>query len=311
MSRTHGMAVAGAGAAKRMSLHLGRSRMRGSRDQGASRAASWCPVTLHWRRIQRLRAPHPGSTLPCSRTSIFAQFVLHLVSNLTAVEKSAAFTIVNSSVPLRSITRDVILHRREAIVERASREQIVSRFRERYETLARADRLLLAGLQARVDASSQTASFPPLCSAGNFSVIARSTALTRRISNNSVNHEHHAAPRSITILGLPADRHEPASRVSLHSVSPSRVVHRSELVWRQPQAATKSETHEVRPPLPNLTRRPRVATFDPAARNEPAAKSVPPPAVSPFDAAQMDRLVDNVIQRFDKRVRIERERRGW
>jgi hypothetical protein len=53
-----------------------------------------------------------------------------------------------------------------------------------------------------------------------------------------------------------------------------------------------------------------VLTFDSPGLNKTAAKTTPPSAAPTFDAAQMDRFVDNVIGRVEKRLRIERERRG-
>jgi hypothetical protein len=48
---------------------------------------------------------------------------------------------------------------------------------------------------------------------------------------------------------------------------------------------------------------------------EPTAKPVPPPSRESavplrLDAATVDRLADDVIHRIERRIRIERERRG-
>jgi hypothetical protein len=301
MNRARGMIVAGSRAARRMS-----SRLRGSRGQ----AAFWRPVTLHWRRIPRPRAASHGNAIPGSWMSIFApRIVLHFLSNLSAIAQSTLFATTRSVAQPRLIRRGAILLHRETLREHVSREHILSRARERFSTLARVDFLRLAQLHRRVDAPRLAGSAPHVHSTRTFSVTAHSTALNVRVSNRYV-HDRHYSAAFFFAAGTPGmHRREHASRTSFHSVEPSRVIHRTELVWRQPQAIAKSDAHA--PDSLDQPRRSRVASFDSPRNHESAAKSVSQPATPSFDAAQMDRLVENVIQRVDKRVRIERERRGW
>ena len=304
MNRAPGMLVAGTRAARRMS-----SRLHGSPGP-RGRAASWNPMTLRWRKTPRPRAPHHASAHAYSSTSIFApRIALHFLSNLRAVTKSTVFETTRPVAQPMLIGRDVILHRRETLRERVSRERILSRSRERFSALARVDFLLRERLHESADAPRTAGSSPRVGPARNFSVTARSTALSTRVSNTYANHNHDSAASFFT-AGTPGmHRRERASRASFHSVEPSRVINRTELVWRQPQAIAKSDAHAL--DSLDQPRRSRVASFDSPRINESSAKSVAHPATPSFDAAQMDWLVDNVIQRVDKRVRIERERRGW
>lgn len=97
---------------------------------------------------------------------------------------------------------------------------------------------------------------------------------------------------------------------SRYSVESPRIIQRTDMVWRQPPAAAKVELQDVR--RSSLETRPhsRVVTFESPGLNKTAANTTPPSAAPPFDAMQMDRFVDNVIGRVEKRLRIERERRG-
>jgi len=97
-----------------------------------------------------------------------------------------------------------------------------------------------------------------------------------------------------------------------YSVESSRIIQRTDMVWRQPPpAAAKVESQDVRRSSLEAPPHSRVLTFDSPGLNKTAAKTTPLSAAPTFDATQLDRFVDNVIGRVEKRVRIERERRGW
>jgi hypothetical protein len=97
---------------------------------------------------------------------------------------------------------------------------------------------------------------------------------------------------------------------SRHSLESPRIIQRTDMVWRQPPAAAKVESQDVRRSSLETPPHSRVLTFESPDLNKTAATTTPPSAAPTFDAAQMDRFVDNVIGRVDKRLRIERERRG-
>jgi hypothetical protein len=97
---------------------------------------------------------------------------------------------------------------------------------------------------------------------------------------------------------------------SRYSVESPRIIQRTDMVWRQPPAAAKVESQDVRRSSLETPPNSRVLMFDSPGVNKTAAKTTPSSAAPTFDAAQMDRFVDNVIGRFEKRLRIEQERRG-
>jgi hypothetical protein len=57
-------------------------------------------------------------------------------------------------------------------------------------------------------------------------------------------------------------------------------------------------------------RRSAAVETSPPAVADPVPASRPPLRIEDFDASLVDRLADNVIHRVERRVRIERERRG-
>jgi len=116
--------------------------------------------------------------------------------------------------------------------------------------------------------------------------------------------EHAAAPAGRRAIGSPvvvapadAPRTRPASAVVMD--------------WRQPQAAAIE-----RAALNTGTAAAADVRVAPAPPSSAPAATVPPTSASRenaapvFDAAALDRLVDTVMQRIERRVRIERERRG-
>lgn len=301
MKRTPETIGVGTRAARRMFWRLQRAR-----DQ----AEPWRPITLHWRRSPRARRLRCSNASAGSWTSLFApRIVLHFRSSLTAVVNSTSFATTRSIVPPKVIRHDRILHR-ETLRQLSSREKLLSQSREPYSTPLRLEFLLLTQPQRPVDAPSRSGSVSLFRPLHTLLVTAHSTALTARVSNSFVNHAHHAAS---PISGTPPapDRREPMARTSLHSAESSHVIHRTELVWRQPQADAKAQTHDVRRTFLETAQPPRVAASDSPGLNEVGAKVAHGQGVPTFDASQMDRLVENVIQRVEKRGRIERERRGW
>lgn len=93
----------------------------------------------------------------------------------------------------------------------------------------------------------------------------------------------------------------------------STMVRPPELVWRQPaKHATMSAASTEGPrSLFEATRPTRTPAPDAQTSTSRAVTSQATPPAPKFDAIQMDRLVDDVIYRVEKRVRVESERRGW
>jgi len=239
MKRAPGMTGVGTRAARSMS-----SRLQGSRGQ----VALWRPITLHWRRSPRPRTPHLDSARAGSWMSIFApRVVLHFLSNLSAFARSTLFATTRSVVQAQLIRRDVILQHRETLREHVSREQTLSRVRERYSTRARVD-FLLARFQGCLDAPRRAGSSPQVQPTRGFSVTARSTALTMRVSNSFVNHKSYSASSFMAALA-PAFHPARASRkFPFRRALARNPPHRTRLA----SAATGREVRDSRypPPLP-------------------------------------------------------------
>jgi hypothetical protein len=89
------------------------------------------------------------------------------------------------------------------------------------------------------------------------------------------------------------------------------------LEWRTtpPSPGTRAGHSASAPPPAGDRSRPAAASAPPATAAAPAIAAAgrggPPPASAPaLDRAALDRLADDVLQRIERRVRIERERRG-
>jgi hypothetical protein len=302
MKRAARLIGVGTRAARRMS-----SRLRGSRGQ----AAFWRPTTLHWRRSPSPRAPHPGQAPAGSWTSIFApRIALHFSSSLSTLLKSTSFAATTSIRHTWLRQRERVLHHRETLREHVLRVRLGPRPRGSNSNPSNVDFVRLARPQRHMDAARPPGSSPRIRPVRPFSVTARSTALTTYISNSFANRGQHSATSFFAGASTTYLR-ERAPRSRVHPAEPARMSHHIELVWRQPQAAVKAETHAIRASLVETPERSRTAAFYSPNVPEPATKTAHRPAVPAFDAAQMDRFVDTVIQRVEKRVRIERERRGW
>jgi hypothetical protein len=300
MKRARGMIAAGTYAARRMS-----SRLRGSRGN----RAFWRPVTLHWRRTPRLRVPHRENQQKVSWTLIFAPRILrHFSSNLTAAANSTLFASTSSILKPLLTQCSSILHHRETWRTYFSRKRLFSRSSERHSSVTRVDLIHLSLPRRGVDLASRPGPSPFPRTDRSLSITGRSNIRTTRVSNTVPSRAHHSVSSFITVFAPTAYRRERTSTTSLHSTEPARAMPRTELVWRQPLAAAKSDGHGIRRDVFETPQSSVPAAFDSARAN---ALPVNRPAVSAFDAAQMDRLVDNVIQRVEKRVRIEHERRGW
>ena len=300
MNRARGMIVAGTCAARRMS-----SRLRGSRGN----RAFWRPVTLHWRRTRRLRVSHRENRQAVSWTSIFAPRILaHFSSSLTAAVNSTLLATTSSILKPLLTQCSSILHHRQTWRTYFSRKRLFSRSSEPHSSVTRVDLIHLSLPRRSADLASRPGPSPFPRTDRSFSMTARSNIRTTRVSNTVTSHAHHSVSSFMTVVAPTGYRRERTSTTSLHSTEPARAMLRTELVWRQPLAAAKSDSHGIRRDVFETPQSSVPAAFDSARAN---ALAVNRPAVSAFDPAQMDRLVDNVIQRVEKRVRIEHERRGW
>ena len=301
MKRARGMIAAGTCAARRMS-----SRLLGSRGN----RAFWRPITLHWRRTPRLRVPHRENQQKVSWTLIFAPRILrHFSSNLTAAANSTLFATTSSILKPLLTQCSSILHHRETWRIRFSHERLFSRPSEPHSSVTRVDPVHMSLPRRGADLVSRPgpSRFPR--TDRSLSITARSSIRTTRVSNTVTSRAHHSVSSFVTTVTRAVSPRETAPPASRYSVESPRIIQRTEMVWRQPAAAAKVESQDVRRSSLETPLHSRVLTFESPGLHE-AAKTTPPSAAPTFDAAQLDRFVDNVIGRFEKRLRIEQERRG-
>jgi len=247
-----------------------------------------------------------------SWTSIFtSQILQRFSSNFTAVVNSTLYT-TTSSILKRLLTKgSTVMHHRETRRTYFSRERLFSQSSERQSSVARVH--LIQGPLTRHDDDPASRPGPPSFPRADRSLAfkARSNFRITRVSNTITNHAHHSASSFIVNVSPTVSPRETTPLASRESVGSPRMIYRTDLVWRQPAAAANVESQEVRRSSLEKPSRSRVLTFDPQAVNKTTAKATLPSAVPAFDAAQMDRFADNIIGRVEKRMRIERERRGW
>jgi hypothetical protein len=303
MKRARGMITAGTCAARRMS-----SRLRGSRGN----RAFWRPVTLHWRRTPRLQEPHRENQQKVSWTLIFAPRILrHFSSNLTAAANSTLFATTSSILKPLLTQCSSILHHRETWRTHFSRERLFSRSSEPHSSVARVNLIHVSLPRRSADLASRPGPSPFPRTDRSLSMTARSNIRTTRVSNTVTRHAHHSVSSFMITVTPAVYPRETTPLASRYSVESPRIMQRTDMVWRQPPAAAKVESQDVRGSSLETPPHSRVLTFESPGLTKTAAKTTPPSAAPTFDAAQMDRFVDNVIQRVEKRVRIEHERRGW
>lgn len=302
MKRADRLIGVGNRVARRMS-----SRLQGSRRQ----ATFWRPITLHWRRSPRPRAPHAGHAPAGSWTSIFApRIALHFSSCLSVLVKSTSFAAAKPVHQTWLRQRERVLRHRETVREHVSRERLGPRLQGPSSNPSNVAFRRPARPRRQMDSSRHPGFSLQIRPVRTFSVTARSTVLTTHLSNSFANHGHHSAS-SFIVGASTAYLRERTSRPSVQPTEPARIIHITELVWRQPQPAAKTEAHAFRPNVLETPQNTRTAAIESTNVHEAPATTAARPAVPAFDATQMERFVDNVIQRVEKRVRIERERRGW
>jgi hypothetical protein len=117
----------------------------------------------------------------------------------------------------------------------------------------------------------------------------------------------HGAEASHQFAGLPAST--PRARAERPRLSPPRPVL---LHWRKEESAPSFAAVAAAADATSAHALPRAnATAAPAISSAPAvAVTRESLRKQPLDAGVADRLVDDVVRRLDKRLRVERERRG-
>ncbi|HWA89510.1 MAG TPA: hypothetical protein VG889_05705 [Rhizomicrobium sp.] len=307
-----------------------------------ARLRPWTPLVLHWRRRPAL--------CPAARPAPGARHFIYNVYNLTglrtwqlatrAIERSlrqstTLHATLREKQTLRLFAqRERVLHlsavervllkshtmagmrERHVLRETQTRleRSIVRSFRlasfatERSET--RSERRLFHALRASFfmetrrerEARLERTQLPGLHMSSRTRELRhethRLTATERRDRSGALREIRREATRRLTAVEL-RHRSEVLRERATASGAPS-------LVWRKREPASA-------PPVPAETveiRKHGAATHAAQTLSAPAAARAARAAAAPFDRATMDRLAEDVIARIERRMRLERERRG-
>ena len=288
-------------------------------------AQRWRPLTLTWRKSLHARERRAGrSSARISRNTWSPRFQLHV--NLAF---GAAFT---KRVELAMFSPSPIFwstsHTHRTSVEMAARSLFASETRRLTHRLLRHAAARERTIRSWTSLETRGAFF-----ASTFSAETKRIFRSRTLPSNFVGPSSHqgsvrGAKRSTCQTSDPVHwiRHSHAKFRTSHAVrsnasrepaqlafarggtAHARTVRPPELVWRtEPQtfAADAIERSISAATSP-------VATFvtHSAAHFEPSRATVETVPTRAFDAALMDRLAEDVMGRVERRIRIERERRG-
>jgi len=117
--------------------------------------------------------------------------------------------------------------------------------------------------------------------------------------------------------GAARSERRPASSASslsrVNRTAPLRLESAEELVWRRDTRPSSPEQHGASSSFPETSSRTGPRSFSGQRSSPESVAAVPQPnaqQITKLDPALVDRLTDDVIRRVERRVRIERERRG-
>lgn len=301
MNRVRAMIVAGKCGARRVP----------SRRPGAhGSTAGWRTLTLHWRKTRRWRAPDRETMQAASWTSIFApRFLLHFHSQLTTAAYSTLFATTSAILKPLLTQRSSFLHHREARHTHFSRERLFSRPGETPGPVTRVSLIHGSLPQRSADPAVRTEPSPLPRPARNLFLTKSFHLCTARISPIVTHYTRHSVSSLVMAVTPAMHLRESPHPASHHSVESARIIQRTDMIWRQPPAAAKPETRDFHRSAGTPSQS-HVRAFDSPGVSKTPAKTTQPSTAPAFDASQMDRFVENVIGRVEKRLRIEQERRG-
>ena len=294
------------------------SRFAGSRRRGKIRGARrvWFPIALRWRqkRIRPEKERAHRSTAPAAATALWLAHVhLHFAAAASERRRRDEARPFAPAATIREVQR--LLASRHSTTVRASTLAV------QWRLPAASPRVFRAGRVA-----APRADFPVT------TTIERMPRLPMlfRIARPAVHHRQHSifekrvsaserterverraflSSRELLIFRRRAAGKAAGTGSRTNEPSPAWLPRRAELLWgpssgasRHPLPAARGEGPSS-PPAPS----PRVREEGPRSGGEGPHT---PLQMKDFDPALLDRLTDDVIRRVERRVRIERERRG-
>ena len=271
------------------------------------RRVTWFPVALRWRRPRpRLQTPrfHRAATPLTLQAAWLAHFHLHFASpprelsrraesrrvvSVTTMYRVQRIASTPHSTNVRNLAYDTHMHRvygAPMAVHHATRNiSPVTVFRQTSRTATRS--VIVAGGRSTV-----------------FTVVRKElrAETVRQERARSVEQVHRRERHLFRLLS--STRVDHVKRLLQETVTaPQAIIRPAVIVWRR----------ESRPGLENAdgsTRAERVVSSSRSIPLESIERSMRPAAALQEARLDMDRLTDDVIRRVERRMRIERERRG-
>jgi len=308
-----------------------RLAVRASRD-------AWLPIALRWRRKRKKAGGVRASreAMPAAPSVAWmARFHLHF--NMFANERSRREREVRSFAPasvIRELRRSVVsrhwttvrattlarpprtassaprvfaMRRTEVHLSATAAPQRVRLLTTHAQTTHAERRLLIESVRKSATSSFSERLTERRMQSHETRVFRALSVATHRSERLTERRMHSRETRVFRALSVATRRiREESARTHVQLLRPVA------LVWRtaQPQTESARETTFSNPPA--AVSRPPVR---PSAMQEPAPETTRGAArralqMSDLDPALLDRLTDDVIRRVERRVRIERERRG-
>jgi hypothetical protein len=288
--------------------------------------ANWArPLALYWRRRRGLRRSSARSAAPPAPATSIVAIHQHFLDARRTVMISAAAAAPVPTAPVNPVSRF-------SVVERiVTRRLIEARPLDAEVPIATLERLAVVDTRLaaspRATAPPQVARAAALARAGvaptpSLAGLTQTSAAAR--IPERVGRQRRKMPRSRLLPQRQPSRRSATATFAAATASTPRlsplprrtVLDEVPMAWRRtpPAAAAVASAAPAQIAEQRSTQavvRPSVTDAGP----EPSLtrKMSPGPAVAPnvaFDAPTMERLADNVLRRIERRVRIERERRG-
>jgi hypothetical protein len=302
------------------------SRVVARRRNRSSVHAGWSRLTLRWRR----RSPRP-TLVTADRTTIathaywFPQFHLHFTERATLRLPQKILSDASRLAAVRASSL-LVRHRHEAFIQARAVAPVASR------RLPPAAHGLAAG-QIRASRTETSATDePPQVSRPPMSMVMspphKRRSMRPSFERTPILVHRRAAREQVTLIdSRPPTRWRESKGSRLSTLRPadisspgavagpsSRASHRpADLIWRTaPHTAAAVADRKARPaahvpprPVPLTVRSTQDTSPVDAHQDRPLVLSA-----ASVDARLLDRLTDDVIRRVERRIRIERERRG-
>jgi hypothetical protein len=289
-------------------------------DRGVDRGLAWLPAVLFWRRKRKPVQPLRISTRTGSNT-VWATH-LHLHFHLRGGESARHPSSKHSAPGTTGSSRGhLVLHRSQTntrtIVAAGSWAQpsaALQKFYRHNQTVSTGPRSIPASPRVSgIALPTRLARRIPLLEERTQKRVAAQTETTFARTTSRVNTtRHHHNLRELRFRTL-VTKQIPVIRSDRAEVPQRKRAHPPELIWRRPvhrpdDVRESRSENQAALLAPNIVRSQRAP--DVTVDVQPATPAPLTAHAATLDPGLMDRLTDDVIRRVERRIRIERERRG-